>query len=211
MTVVFKLGGSLMSLSGLAKFLRDALELRSSDRCLVIAGGGESADIVRKWSQLHELSDEDAHWLALSSLDLNRLLIQKMLKFHCVGSRADAELFWGKDHLPLLLNLKEFVEAEEACRSEQLPHDWSVTSDSLAAWTAILWPANELVLLKSIPSPVGQTAEQASQNELVDDYFPQIAKHLPQISWCNIRASKIVIEPWLSTTIDFSEKSDGEN
>jgi hypothetical protein len=67
----------------------------------------------------------------------------------------------------------------------------------LAAWITTLWPADELVLLKSVPVPVRQTTLQASQNLNVDAYFPDAARLLKRISWCNVRETDPIIEPWL--------------
>src|SRR4051794_30598408 len=121
MTVVFKLGGSLMTLERLAERLQLALDQRSNEQCLVIPGGGESADIVRGWSRVHHIDEETAHSLALSSLDLNRHLIEHLLKIKSVISRTAAEALWSADSVPILLNLKEFVATEETPGSE-MPH-----------------------------------------------------------------------------------------
>jgi aspartokinase-like uncharacterized kinase len=204
MTVIFKLGGSLMTLPGLAEKLQFVLRERPNDPCLIIAGGGDSADIVRRWSQVHELSEEVAHWLALSSLDLNRRLIEELLRCRPVISRHNAEAIWASKRSPLLLNLREFVAAEESLENEKLPHNWDVTSDTLSAWTAVRWPATELVLLKSVPAPLGLSVEEASRHEWVDKHFPLIANQLRRISWCNLRAPIISIEPWLTNVSDFS-------
>ena len=197
MTVVFKLGGSLLTLHGLADKLRFVLSQRSGQRCLILPGGGAAADIVRDWSQIHSLSDETAHWLAISSLDLNRQLLQELLEWNSVSSRQMAQARWASDQSPLLLDLHAFAIAEESNGEQPLPHDWNFTSDSLAAWTSICWPADELILLKSIPAPQGMTADEASQRQFVDPYFPRLANQLHRIQWCNLRASTITIEPWL--------------
>jgi aspartokinase-like uncharacterized kinase len=197
MTVLFKLGGSLLTLPGLADKLRFVANRRSQKKRLILTGGGASADVVRDWSQVHQLNDETAHWLAISSLDLNRQLLERLLQWQSVSSREDAVRYWSEDGLPLFLDFSRFAKAEEANTGEPLPHNWDVTSDSLAAWTAIRWPSAELVLLKSVPAPLGLTAQEASDRSLVDPYFPQLAKQLERISWCDLRAPSIVIEPWL--------------
>ena len=54
-------------------------------------------------------------------------------------------------------------------RVDPLPHSWSVTSDSIAAWVAGAVGARELLLIK----PPG-----ASGGELVDPYFAQAGEGL---------------------------------
>ena len=176
MTVVFKLGGSLLNLPGLADKLRPVLAQRSDRECLIVPGGGTTTDVVREWSRVHSLGEETAHWLAVSSLELNRQFLQNIFGWNCVNSRTSALDFWGKELSPLLLDMSGFLRAEEAGDCVPVPHNWTVSSDSLAAWTAIRWPAEELVLLKSVPVPRGLTADEASCAGFVDSYFPQIAR-----------------------------------
>ena len=198
MTVVFKLGGSLLTLPDLADRLCDAVAQRADKRCLVLTGGGATADVVRDWSRIHRLNDESAHWLAIASLDLNRSLLETLLNWPSVRTREEAHTHWIDERSPLQLDFNEFVTLEEANPGEPLPHNWDVTSDSLAAWTALRWPVDELVLLKSVSVPQGMTAQQASDELLVDPYFPLLANRLQRISWCNLRSPRIVIETWLT-------------
>lgn len=197
MTVIIKLGGSLLSLPGLATRLRIVVECRPNDHCLVIVGGGSSADIVRTWSEIHGLGDESAHWLALSSLDLNRRLLQELTGWTSVASRDRAVPFWRHDNRPLLLDLRDFSLVEESTAPQKLPHTWDVTSDSLAAWVASRWPADELILLKSVDVPRTLNADSASQSGLVDAFFPVISAKVSRISWCNLRSTTISVAPWL--------------
>ncbi len=71
-----------------------------------------------------------------------------------------------------------------------LPHSWEVTSDSLAGWVAIRWPANRLVLLKSVGLPVAAdrvSFREAADSGHVDAYFPSLGARLPSTSWCDLR------------------------
>jgi len=197
MTVVFKLGGSLLTLPDLAERLKLAVNQRGDRRCLVVVGGGASADVVRDWSRIHGLDDESAHWLAISSLDLNRLLIERLLGWTSVTGRDEATMHWSRNPLATLLKWDQFLRDEESKTKNCLPHDWGVTSDSLAAWTAIRWPASELVLLKSVPTPCGLTVQEASRESLVDPWFVHLAPQIERISWCNLRGDKVVIQPWM--------------
>ena len=198
MTVVFKLGGSLLAMPSLAEKLQIALDQCPDKHRLIVIGGGASADVVREWNRIHQLSDETAHWLAIASTDLNRQFLETLLSFRSVRDRDEAIRLWSINSSPLLLDCRRFLRDEEAKSGEPLPHNWDVTSDSIAGWTALRWPADELVLLKSVPTPVNMTDLAASDQDFVDPYFPQITKDLPKISWCNLRATQIVIEPWLS-------------
>ena len=195
MTVVFKLGGSLLTHPRLADALRELTRQRPHDRCLLVVGGGASTDVVREWSQIHSLSEEQAHWLAIASLELNMLLVRNLLNWNSVASREQAEAHWLNDPSPLLLEIPAFAHELER-HGLSIPHSWDVTSDSLAAWVAQCWPADELVLVKSIPAPRSLTPLEASRLGLVDAYFPKIAGLLRQISWCNLRAAQVELDVW---------------
>lgn len=202
MTVIFKLGGSLLNLVDLTSRIQAVTALRASQKCLIVSGGGPTADLVREWCCVHRLSDETAHWLAISSLDLNRQLLQNVLGWYSAGCRRDADSSWTKTSSPLMLRMTEFLQNEEATGSELIPHNWSVTSDSLAAWVTLRWPADELVLIKSVPVPRGLTALEASQQGLVDEFFPQIAGSINRILWCNLRSPNAAIDPWLAKSAE---------
>lgn len=196
MTVVIKLGGSLLELDGLAARLQAVIDRLRGQRCLIVPGGGGMADRVRDWSRIHQLQDEMAHWLAIRCIDLNGQLVRDLLGCEVAHSRETAETLWNCGHSTLVLNMTQFLTSEEAvCR--ELSHDWNVTSDSLAAWTAIRWPASELILLKSIPVPRGMSAHDASDQEWVDPYFPRLAGRIDRIQWCNLRSSDSDLEKWL--------------
>ena len=196
-TVVIKIGGSLLLLPDLAARLQCLLRQRDQEQCLIVVGGGEAADIVRSWSQVHAISDEAAHWLAISSMGLNREFLEQLLSLRTVCSREAADLAWAEDCGPLLLDMKKFALQEEGEISEPLPHRWDVTSDSLAAWVAVRWPADELILAKSVPCPAEPCSLDASRKQFVDDYFPMLSGQLPQVTWCDLRADEPGIVRWL--------------
>lgn len=190
---VLKLGGSLLDLGDLPDRLRSVLQMLGNDRPLLICGGGDAADIVRRWYETHALDEEQSHWLAMESIRLNqRLLLTLMPELELVSNRAAAESAWSRGRVPLL-DLMAFVNLEESHAENgaaPLPHTWDVTSDSLAAWVAIRWPASRLVLLKSVELPnqsARWTLQAAADAGLVDRHFPKLASILPPTFWCDLR------------------------
>ena len=188
---VFKLGGSLLDLPDLAVRLQNAFSKLGNDRPLVISGGGDAADIVRRWHRTFGLDEERSHWLALDAIHLNQqLLLELIPKLELVPTRQAAQVALSHDRIPLL-DLAEFLRTEEALvePTERLPHCWDVTSDSLAAWVAARWPADRLILLKSVDLPDAQTddSEQLASAGLIDSFFPQLTNSIPTIEWINLR------------------------
>lgn len=190
---VLKLGGSLLDLADLPDRLRAVFAMFDGDWPLLVCGGGEAADIVRRWYETHALDEEQSHWLAMESIRLNqRLLLTLMPELELVSNRAAAESAWTRGRVPLL-DLMSFVGLEEsqAERGTTLPHTWDVTSDSLAAWVAIRWPASRLVLLKSVElshEENGWTLQAAADSGFVDRYFPNLGPKLPPTFWCDLRS-----------------------
>lgn len=190
---VLKLGGSLLDLGDLPDRLRSVLKMLRGDQPLLVCGGGDAADVVRRWHETHALDDKQSHWLAMESVRLNqRLLLTLLPEFELVSNRAAAESVWTRGRVPLL-DLMSFVSIEESraeCGTKPLPHTWDVTSDSLAAWVAIRWPASRLVLLKSAELPArenGWTIQKAADAGLVDRHFPALRPKLTSTFWCAMR------------------------
>ncbi len=196
--VVYKLGGSLLACVDLAARLRAVLEQRPGERSLIVVGGGAAADVVRDWSRIHALSEEAAHWLALRSLSLNRELVRNLLpESREVSSREAAESLWSEGNRPLLLDVEACLREAECRDRSALPHRWDVTSDSIAAWIAARWDADELVLLKSLNLPADLTLAEATRLELVDPFFRCLAHQTPRVSWCNLREKVAGVSLWL--------------
>ncbi|MFM9963842.1 MAG: hypothetical protein ACKV2Q_21795 [Planctomycetaceae bacterium] len=189
---VLKLGGSLLDLAELPDRLRAVLAMLGGDRPLLICGGGAVVDVVRQWHGTHGLSEEQSHWLALDSIRLNqRLLLTLMPELELVSNRAAAESVWRRGRVPLL-DLMSFVSIEEAAPdvTSTLPHSWDVTSDSLAGWVSVRWPASRFVLLKSVELPFAEgdlSLRAAADLGLVDKYFPALEPRLPPTWWCDLR------------------------
>ena len=192
---VLKLGGSLLDLADLPDRLRAVFAKLDGDQPLLICGGGDAANVVRRWHDAHGLDEEQSHLLAMESIRLNqRLLLTLMPELELVSNRAAAESAWTRGRVPLL-DLMSFVSIEEAAHDtgvKPLPHTWNVTSDSLSAWVTIRWPASRLVLLKSVELPPIESLSQATEAGLVDDFFPALESELPPTFWCRLRGNGVI-------------------
>ncbi len=196
--VVLKVGGSLLSLPNLAVRL-DAVvqQLRKCEivRLLVVCGGGEAADIVRRWQTLHGIPDEAAHWLAFRAVSQNEALLSHLLPDALVvQTRAEMRAAWSAGRLPILA-AERFVRTAEPRTAEPLPHNWSVTSDSIAAWVAQRIGSERVVLLKSCALPDGAGLGEAAVRGLVDSHFPICAARLA-VSWADLRADVPRLIEW---------------
>ncbi len=182
-TVILKIGGSLYNLPDLSQRIAALIEPFPNHRFLIFPGGGEVADLVRNWQPQFRWDDEQSHSVALAALDFNATMLAHVLPRGLLAyDHAHAEAAWQQHALPVLaptpfLRLHEFGD---------LPQNWDVTSDSLAAWTAGRWPADELWFCKSVPCP--KTLSIAIRERVIDPYFAHLAPQLPHVRWCDLRS-----------------------
>lgn len=205
--VVFKIGGSLLDLTELADIIRLVLEQRAGSAALLVVGGGAAADLVRSWDETHGLGEAAAHDLALAAMDLTASLISSFFpEARLVRSPQQAEMAAAEGALAILC-AGCFIKAAEARGHAPLEHSWRVTSDSIAAWTAKVLAASELVLVKSVPAPLGQTLVEAADAGLVDESFSAIAANLPFIAWVDARSTQLIVEGWVACQSDAAARS----
>ncbi len=154
---VIKIGGSLSHIPGALATVGQALAAAGArQRIVVVPGGGPFADQVRSFDSTHALSPTAAHWMAVLGMDQYAFaLADKTPGSRVVEDGAGVKAAHAAGLVPILAPSRWLRAADE------LPHRWEVTSDSLAAYLAMLLGAEELVLVKPASSGDG----------LVDPYF----------------------------------------
>lgn len=196
-TAVWKIGGSLFDLPGLAPRLTRMLSETAGQHVLLVPGGGPAADVVRAWQRCTKIDDDIAHWLAIGALDFNaRLLSAACPHTDAITTPAEATHCWQRHRIPVLSPTTWLQHAEH--EQNGLPHHWGVTSDSIAAWIAARWSFQQLVLFKSRALDGNTSVESAAARGLVDAHFPQVARDVPRIAWCNLREESPQIVPWVT-------------
>ncbi len=199
--IVVKVGGSLFDHPALGPGLRAFVESLSAE-VLLVPGGGPVADAVRELDRAHGLGEEAAHWLALRALGVTKALLEALMaepnpptpfpekeggvrelngaqspSVFCLSPPSFSGKGVGGLGSSHLLDPFTFAREDES-RHGALPHTWSVTTDSIAARAAVVFRAQQLVLLKSVDVPHGTPWETAAANGWVDAHFPQIAPTL---------------------------------
>ncbi|QDU75194.1 Amino acid kinase family protein [Bremerella volcania] len=195
---VWKLGGSLLDLPELAERMRQLYAQQSPALpVVIIPGGGMFADSVRKMDQVHRLDALVSHQLALHAMRLSASLVAALLQ-QSVVSDLEAQQFaiqsWKQGHHEPAIQVWDVIDSwntqlpsiEETCG--EIPTDWRLTSDSIAAALAANWGAQKLVLVKSIDRPADASWDALAKDGAVDELFPQIAPYVKRIVWANLRA-----------------------
>lgn len=152
---VLKIGGRLGRGKHLRALCEEVAALGRRRRLLIVPGGGVFADAVRRCDERVGLSDTAAHWMAILAMDqYGYLLVDSIPGSTAVRSLEEARAAANEGGVPVLLPY-DLVK-----RVDALPHSWSVTADSIAAWVAGLAGAGTLVLLKDrrgLGSPVNRS------------------------------------------------------
>jgi 5-(aminomethyl)-3-furanmethanol phosphate kinase len=193
--VAIKVGGSLLSLPELIERIEWLLDQRPHARPLLICGGGAAADTVRRWQQMHGISDLQAHELALAAMSFNEQLLHSALPHsRLVRDLVELEQAWEHGRWPIL-QVRAFLHEMQALLVEPLPASWETTSDSIAAWCGELAGATELVLAKSTDLPAHSTLDSARAAGLVDKAFGH-HRRPEHLAWVNLRSDWPVLSEW---------------
>ena len=188
-STLVKIGGSLLEWPELPARLSRFLDGIHSP--ILIAGGGKSTDLVRRWDDLYQLGEETSHHLAMSSLDLTpRLLSQILPQSQLCDSSSSYICLFNHKTIPIALP-GQWIETLEPKSTSSLPHHWETTSDSIALWLSAELKIPQLILLKSVDLPANRDWQEISEQGMIDAEFPRLLKRLnfrPNISWKNLRS-----------------------
>ena len=182
---IAKVGGSLLSWPRLTVTL-EAWLARQTGTTVLIAGGGFLADSIRRFDRRFALGVEESHWLCISAMSHTAQLLAKALAAYPLYERPSQ---LQRSAAPVaVFDCEHFLRSHEASISgTRLPHDWSVSSDSIAARIAEALRAPELVLLKSCHPPRPVTRQHAAAVGYVDDFFIRASRNLQRVKCVNLR------------------------
>lgn len=173
--VVVKLGGSLTENDRVGGALD--IVARAVRRVVVVPGGGPFADAVRDAQANHQFSNEAAHRMAILAMhQMAELLMDLQPRLKGADSAASMRAIWRNGEIPVWLPHKMCEDDNE------IPADWSITSDGLAARLAERLRCNNLVLVKSCNAPPKASAFDLARAGIVDQVFPAIVGR-SKIEW----------------------------
>lgn len=167
--LVVKLGGSLLDGDALPRWL-EVLGAEGGGRAVVVPGGGPFADVVREAQRNWHFSDAVAHRMALRSMEQFGALLCGLNPALQPAQSAEAiETRLAAGGVPVWL-----PGAMLGAGLPEVPENWDITSDSLAAWLAARLHASHLVLIKAAAPPPGDL-QRLAQAGYVDAAFPAFA------------------------------------
>lgn len=167
---VVKLGGSVVRSPELNVWL-DAIAA-SARPIVIVPGGGALADEVRAAQASLGFGDAAAHRMALLAMDQLAWAVASLRQGFEVGDTEEAlRGALGRGHVAV------WAPYALAADRADIPHSWTVTSDSLALWLARRLGAGRIYVIKSIARERGAYgAEQLAGDGVVDEAFPAMLK-----------------------------------
>ena len=133
---VVKIGGSL--------FPEYAIELANQlkgTNSLIILGGGEFANLIRRYDCEMKFSDEANHWTAIDCMDIIAKLVNDKVDSARLAYTIDEANEISEDGFTPIFVVSQFLKAEDPFECS-----WDVTSDSIAAYVANLLNANLFIV-----------------------------------------------------------------
>lgn len=168
---VVKLGGSLADSRGdLENWLERLADLGSP--LVIVPGGGAFADQVRTAQATFGFDDISAHRMALLAMEqMAQMLCALHPAYDCVDELASIKRTLDRQRVPVWLPSRMVFD------DPSIVQDWSITSDSLAAWLAGRQGARALLLVKSASLPHGSVdIGDLQRRGLLDAAFQQYAR-----------------------------------
>ncbi len=173
---VVKVGGSLLDWPQLPQALSAWLADQPQGWNVLLAGGGQLANVIRRADATFQLGEAASHWLCIDLMGTTARLLAAILNQPAAVAGSLAEL---RERIPIApAGIAVFDPRSFLAVDDVLPHGWSVTSDSIAARLAEAVSADELVLLKSVDPPAEATLGQLVASGMIDSFFLQAAAGL---------------------------------
>jgi aspartokinase-like uncharacterized kinase len=186
---VVKVGGSLFVLPDLASRIKNWLKRQPPAINILLAGGGELADVIRRADERHRLGESAAHWLCIEAMGVTSNWLATIGAWPLFDTCEGVTQVRSEQPAPmeaaagvLVFDPRAFLKGPEpTVDGPRLPHSWEVTSDSIAARFAVSLRADELVLLKSVPPPSFGPITELAESGYVDAFFPKAAETLASV------------------------------
>ena len=143
---VIKIGGSLVEhIEKFKELIAKLEEYFQVKKFALITGGGELADVVRKYYQEYSLSETTAHWMAITTQNMLAKIVNALIKRKSVLINHLTQI----DNL-LSTQIPIIEPLNILKKNDDLPHSWDVTGDAIAIYVAKKINAKNVILLKDV-------------------------------------------------------------
>ena len=133
---VVKIGGSLFP-----NYAIELAERLKGTGSLIVLGGGEFANLIRKYDEEMNFSEEANHWTAIDCMDIIAKLVNDKVESTRLAYTIEEANRVSDDGFTPIFVVSDFLKSEDPFECS-----WDVTSDSIAAYVAHLLNANLLIV-----------------------------------------------------------------
>jgi len=185
--VLLKVGGSLaLQPKSLQELCAKLSNYSKEQQLVVVPGGGEFADAVRRVNQRFNLSDRIAHRMAILGMDqYGLLLVDFMPNSFPIKDIKKIQDVLDSRKLPVFLP-SSFMENEDP-----LENSWNVTSDAIAVYLASRLFIRKVLLVTDVDGIYANNPKEHSDEKLIKKISSK------QLSELNERTSVDMFTPKL--------------
>lgn len=133
---VVKIGGSLFP-----NYAIDLAKKLENTNSLIVLGGGEFANLIRKYDSEINFSQETNHWTAIDCMDIIAKLVNDKVESTKLAYSIDDAIAVSDEGFTPIFVVSKFLREDDPFECS-----WDVTSDSIAAYISHLLNANLLIV-----------------------------------------------------------------
>lgn len=133
---VVKIGGSLFP-----NYAIDLAKKLENTNSLIVLGGGEFANLIRKYDSEINFSQETNHWTAIDCMDIIAKLVNDKVESTKLAYSIDEAIAISNEGFTPIFVVSKFLREDDPFECS-----WDVTSDSIAAYISHLLNANLLIV-----------------------------------------------------------------
>ncbi|MHA1150073.1 MAG: amino acid kinase family protein [Promethearchaeota archaeon] len=149
--ILVKIGGKILespaNLNITISEFRNLISLQLVNNIIIIPGGGSLANFIRIADKTLKLGEDLSHWLAILAMHYNakRYFIRYSDIKYIENYNELKSVMSNKSGKILVFGLYNYLRNEDS-----LPHNWNVTSDSIAYFIAERLNLKDVYLIKDI-------------------------------------------------------------
>ena len=193
---IFKIGGKFLekesALKNVISQLNELYQRQIFNKIVILSGGGRLANFIRLSDKTLEIGPDLSHWMAILAMDINGELISQ---FSNLTATSDINEIKQVER-----TFSVFLPFSYLKRTDELPHDWEVTSDSIALYLSREMEFYECYLIKEVDGILLKDGQL--KKNLTTDEFERLYKEKKLLAIKNKLKGSQPIDNYVPRIID---------
>lgn len=165
--LIVKLGGSLYNSSTLTAWMQTLADYSAKVPIIIVPGGGPFANQVANAQKQHDISDKTAHHMAILAMKQFGLILADLQPHSGILNTNDS----------INMKLSIWLPDDSLLDEPNLPHNWKISSDSIALWLAVKLSAQQLILIKSVKTDTASITALTNSHIIDSGFSDLFASH----------------------------------